>query len=123
MRPHPILFFPNAYLNIRPIAGRRNPDGGYVAYVIGSGSQRRHTGLCADRAMRGPDQLCHDKFEDTLSHSSREGGNSPKMSPGQSQPDQEEAVVYEGLCVNCALRETCEPPNQNGGVWHCEDYC
>ncbi|HEX9916780.1 MAG TPA: hypothetical protein VGB16_03505 [candidate division Zixibacteria bacterium] len=29
---------------------------------------------------------------------------------------------YEGLCVNCEIRETCEFPKSEGGVWHCEEY-
>jgi len=28
----------------------------------------------------------------------------------------------QGLCANCALRETCTFPKPAGGVWHCEEY-
>ncbi|MCJ7508987.1 MAG: hypothetical protein MUO85_09730 [candidate division Zixibacteria bacterium] len=31
-------------------------------------------------------------------------------------------VKYEGLCVNCEIRETCEFPKSEGGIWHCEEY-
>jgi hypothetical protein len=27
-----------------------------------------------------------------------------------------------GLCINCALRETCKFPKPEGGVWHCAEY-
>ena len=27
-----------------------------------------------------------------------------------------------GLCFNCAHRDTCTFPRQEGGVWHCEEY-
>ena len=33
-----------------------------------------------------------------------------------------DAREYEGLCVNCANRETCLFPKSEGGVWHCEEY-
>jgi hypothetical protein len=29
---------------------------------------------------------------------------------------------YKGLCANCEIRETCEFPKSEGGVWHCEEY-
>jgi len=28
-----------------------------------------------------------------------------------------------GLCINCDNRALCMFPNQDGGVWHCEEYC
>jgi len=27
-----------------------------------------------------------------------------------------------GLCVNCAQRDDCRLPHQEGGVWHCEEF-
>ncbi len=28
-----------------------------------------------------------------------------------------------GLCINCDNRASCIFPIQDGGVWHCEEYC
>ncbi len=28
----------------------------------------------------------------------------------------------EGICTNCAQRETCTFPRKPGGVWRCEEY-
>jgi len=28
-----------------------------------------------------------------------------------------------GLCINCEKRVSCSYPIQDGGVWHCEEYC
>lgn len=28
----------------------------------------------------------------------------------------------EGLCGNCAIRETCPFSKDEGGIWHCEEY-
>lgn len=28
-----------------------------------------------------------------------------------------------GLCGNCAICDACPLTNDEGGVWHCEDYC
>ena len=27
-----------------------------------------------------------------------------------------------GLCVNCDIRDHCDYPRPEGGVWHCEEY-
>lgn len=32
------------------------------------------------------------------------------------------ARTWSGLCVNCAVRDSCSFPQPDGGVWHCEEY-
>ena len=34
----------------------------------------------------------------------------------------EKTTRLQGLCVNCANRDTCTFPKPEGGVWHCEEY-
>lgn len=35
---------------------------------------------------------------------------------------EESYSAYLGLCMNCAVRETCVYSKPEGGVWHCEEY-
>ena len=30
--------------------------------------------------------------------------------------------TFNGLCVNCEIRESCTFPKAEGGIWHCEEY-
>jgi hypothetical protein len=40
-------------------------------------------------------------------------------SPASARP-----ISYDkGLCSDCANAPTCTFPRQEGGVWHCEEYC
>jgi hypothetical protein len=48
-------------------------------------------------------------------------GQSPSESSGVEKRSCD-AGEFEGLCVNCANRETCLVPKPEGGVWHCEEY-
>ncbi len=36
--------------------------------------------------------------------------------------DENNHGTLKGLCINCALRETCKFPKPEGGVWHCSEY-
>jgi len=41
-----------------------------------------------------------------------------------SKPGPEEIPGrMKGLCINCDNRASCIFPIQDGGVWHCEEYC
>ena len=44
------------------------------------------------------------------------------LSKVSSDASKADSGKYEGLCVNCEIRETCEFPKSEGGVWHCEEY-
>ena len=40
----------------------------------------------------------------------------------KQEPEPQTGVRLMGLCMNCALRETCTLPKAEAGVWHCEEY-
>jgi len=53
----------------------------------------------------------------------------PKAKPAVEEDSKEAAappirngVPRKGLCLNCDLRDTCNYPAPEGGVWHCEEY-
>ncbi|OGU54930.1 MAG: hypothetical protein A2V66_02200 [Ignavibacteria bacterium RBG_13_36_8] len=29
---------------------------------------------------------------------------------------------FKGICSNCAIRDTCQYPKPENGIWHCEEY-
>ena len=49
---------------------------------------------------------------------------SPEQSEARSDQDlpDQKPDRYMGLCINCANRESCNLPKQNGGIWFCEEY-
>lgn len=54
-----------------------------------------------------------------------------KKNPGPEKPGRDWSKLHhfkdipgrmQGLCLNCAKRETCTFPVLEGGVWFCEEY-
>ena len=46
----------------------------------------------------------------------------PLVEQSKDTSSRKKQAKYEGLCVNCAHRESCTFPKPEGGVWHCEEY-
>jgi hypothetical protein len=40
----------------------------------------------------------------------------------QNKPETDTTRHFVGLCAHCELRETCERPGIQGGIWSCNDY-
>jgi CRISPR/Cas system-associated exonuclease Cas4 (RecB family) len=84
-------------------------------------SRVQHKGLCVNCNLasectfpRNPDRpvMNCDEFDCTLERLLRK----------EPEPEVETKGNFKGLCVNCALRETCVYPKPEWGVWHCEEY-
>ena len=79
---------------------------------------------CFHRARRGPALFC-ETFDDFVPPVMRTSDRmaSPAADASMAVRRAEEATsTYAGLCVNCEHRRTCEHPDRQGGVWHCENY-
>jgi len=44
------------------------------------------------------------------------------IKPVQAEESLDKGKKFQGLCVNCENRFTCKNCNQEGGIWHCEEY-
>jgi len=97
-------------------------------------SSTQYTGLCAtcihastcayNRNWKEPRYFC-EEFEANPAPSLDAMLGTTVKAPAEPSKDtsqHEDSVKYEGLCVNCAHRESCTFPKPEGGVWHCEEY-
>ncbi|HWR83840.1 MAG TPA: hypothetical protein VN285_11110 [Candidatus Deferrimicrobium sp.] len=79
-----------------------------------------NAGECVYRRHRGGDALCCETFDN---YTSRNGhGAGPVLSVVIMEPAVAEVPGMKGLCVNCSLRDECQLPRPESGVWHCEEY-
>ena len=94
-----------------------------------AGTKVEFTGLCANcnnaeqcsyaRSAKKPVQFC--EMYDGYSEEPARADLSEvlRLDPADLRP---ELPASKGLCVNCALRESCAWAKRDSGVWHCEEY-
>lgn len=112
----------SAILRFRIMANRTRRAGTGGSGDIFSLDPEPHSGRM--RPDEGLKELYGEAFDGKPTGSSGNGETIPeKSSPHKTLPDQDEPAVAKGLCVNCAIRQSCGHQRPNGGVWHCEDYC
>ena len=98
-------------------------------------SKKKYKGLClfckfSDDCMfpRDPDRpVFHcEEFDDGIIESDAVKNKAVQESAVQKHSMSKESPGptsrLPGLCSNCELRETCQFPKSEGGVWHCEEY-
>ncbi len=90
------------------------PGGQALAVVKGICRTCNHAPTCAN-IIRNPELVVWD--------CENYDGTAPVVARRRRLVRQEEPrAEVRGLCMNCALRDTCLFPRPEGGVWHCAEY-
>ena len=64
-----------------------------------------------------------DEFEDTETLNIKpENGMINQVNHTVCNQDEKVFPDLKGLCVNCEIKERCDFPKPEWGVWHCEEY-
>ncbi|MBI4834551.1 MAG: hypothetical protein HY811_07020 [Planctomycetes bacterium] len=50
------------------------------------------------------------------------GGSGLNLASNPNAMMEKNSRQYKGLCMNCENRETCNRPQPEGGICHCEEY-
>ena len=81
--------------------------------------------FCGHRTLRGFDAQYCELFDNSSWSATGTDSLGKHTLPSAEKGDRpviREAIKLKGLCLNCAIRETCMLPRPIEGVWHCEEY-
>lgn len=77
-------------------------------------------GCSLRRDWKGAIYFC-EEFDDYLPPPEKSPSNEKKGGATVLREESNKSK-YQGLCMNCNLRETCALPKSEDGIWYCEEH-
>ncbi|MFC2139536.1 hypothetical protein ACFLR4_02635 [Bacteroidota bacterium] len=82
-----------------------------------------YTSLCTKRKnLKRPIWFC-EEYDDFMPPQTNKTSISKQTIANSSFSNpKENPHKYAGICSNCEIRDTCQYPKPENGIWHCEEY-